>query len=494
MFNQTELTSAYLVFSPGQQDQFYRPFVPNLDNTMVNNLLHSVEQSRRIDTNSFLRTAGGILSLAAEPQGIVQVPHTLQQARYDFSLSFSTPSPRGEEIEVISGFTNYDGISNLGHIDPNLVFHINHRHVYRKTPRLSAAGNSDLTTLFHDQNVLASVNNPNEISMRPEDAVHYQAVELIRSGSAYLNDSSLTLGVGASKLASSSHNSPVNYLVDICKSYVTSITPNANEYDSRHDDYYSTAKGNVTNGTMGTSGFYLAMREQGYNSSQSFTYSQLMHIWPRPDEFWSVIRPTNASLMRIGNVDTQHWEGADPDTLVASSLTHILPGILSRFMLMKLDIMIDNLNFGNQPNCSIMNYAEMHEGFINEHALACLEQAINSEVGLGLLPQYAETYQIYCSIDLLSTSYFEISLNGNYRTPFHAPHFCSSYMSPMRGPNESSIREIAQGVENLSMDLHQILTSKVQPEIQIASSLERFNLAPEMNALRATTNQPGWRV
>ena len=456
----TQLTKAVLIFTPGQYDQYYRPFEADLNGQNLNNIMIATNDGRLLTPSAMANVASSIIQPSTTPVARVPIPNGLAENRFAFLLEITTTNLYGEEREIIRGFTNYCGVDlSTGSIDPNMNFHINSRTVIKETEIMGAMGVIQKQAIRNDYSVFAEVPNmENATILRPEDAVAYQQTQQLRYGEAELIDSRSSLR-GIAKLSSTSNSIPSHYLSDLCKGYKQARNPVATEFEDNDQTVYDLIMPYVRAESVMRSYFYNAMGGLAPEASHTFTFAEINRVWPRNNDFWVKSMPQPGAAIRSPIADTEHWQGAQIETQVAFSLTHILPALMTKLMLVELEIRITNMSFGNQVMIAPMNWTEMFQGTVNQDSIDYLCGQIELDIVHGLLLSKSSIFNLYLRVNLLANSHFDISLNGDNAIPYNAPMFCDSYFSPLIGMQQRDLTEISRNMENLNTEFARLTES-----------------------------------
>jgi len=451
MVPRIELTKAILLPLPPTHDVFYRPFESNLNGETLNQIMESTGGGRNLSSASMVDVASTILAPASTPRDRVIITNGLENWRYAFYLEITTTTPLGNEREIISGYTDYEGVSANGHIDPNMRFYVNSRITVRGTKTVGHRGQIINNRIEQSNAVLTEIPQYQEaVALRPEDAVRYKQTELVRSNDipVYITDSML---MGIAKTANTDHNVPAQYLSDISKAYVRSLNPFSNDQGYSDDVYdgYETVVEHVRAKSMNTSFLFNSLSSNNPTTSYTFTFEELNRCWPRDAGFWTVLRPDKTRVLSIMD-NNEHWGGATAETNIAFSLTHIMPAIMSRYMLAKMVVSITNETIGGQLQIQVMSYHEMFDETMDEVSMHGLIGRLELDVVRGLLAQKAYSFSVLLSMDLTTNSHFVISINGNHQIPYSAPMFCHNRYNPMIGLTADSIVNISHDIESLA--------------------------------------------
>ena len=450
----TEITKAILIYCPANHDQYYRPYESTINGNTIKNMLDATNNGETLTPYSLSSSASQVLAPSITPKDMLQIPGGMRQGRYAFFIEVTTTDITGNEREILSGFTNYDGINpNSKSIDPNMVFHLNSRIVVRDQATIGYGGHQFKPIMFMAQNVLTPiVNHPGAIAMRPEDVAAYGQNALLHIGDARVIDPRNSLS-GVAKVADSRNAIPSHYLANICNGYILAQSEAVDHYGMSEANIHTKAITNTRCPSITLSNFFNAFGRPNPESSYMFTFGELNALWPRPREFWHTVTPKYGETLTSPLEHTEHWRGASIATGIAFSLTHILPALMARVMMVEVEIALTNTGIGGGHNIAVLKHTPMFDDVITPEHIKYLQNQIELDVIRGLLLNSVITFDIRLHINILTNSTFYISINGEPHIPYVAPMFCDSYYSPLIGLEKNNLGEIANSVEIMVAEL-----------------------------------------
>ena len=447
----TELTKAIFIYCPPGHEQYYRPFDSNINNRNMEHLLSMIDHSQPISPTSISASAASILAPSVTPKDIVHIDGGMREGRYAFYLEVTTHDVFGTEREILSGFTNHAGINPVsGSIDPNMRLHLNSRKVIKDYETTGPSGTIVKPIIRLAQNVLSEIHqHPQAISMRPEDVATHGQRSLLQQNKARTFDVRSLLA-GQAKLADNRYAIPSYYISEVCNAYVNADNDARGDFTKSDIDIHSMALDYTRNPTIQQSNFWNSFGNRAaVETSHTFLFGELAAIWPRPNDWYIKIMPRPGNHLSTPLDNSEHWHGADITTSIACSLTHILPALMSRLMLTKVEVVMSNKTADASHHIAVLNFTGMFDNVITPEHIRHLETQLEMEVIRGLLLSQVGTFDIRMNLNLLTMSTFNISINDNPHIPYCAPMFCDSHYSPLIGLDDSNLTKINNGVETL---------------------------------------------
>lgn len=453
MYRKTELTKAFLTAVPVGHDQFHRPLEFIGNGSAISKMGHLTESGNHITPAALAGVASELIAPTMAPQSKLLIPGGMQSLRYAFSIEITTTHNDGGMTirEIITGFTDRDGISPRGHIDPDMIFHINSIVEVGSSLVTNAYGQTQSLKMRSTNQLLTSLDNSASVAQRPEDIVGLQQSDIGIETGAILNDLRQSTN-GQEFLSKTSNALPAYYLSDICNGLENAS--NTVSGFSSGSDVLSMAKDNVREKNMYISDFYSAMAKHDNDGlAGAFTFGQLDATWPRHPDFWTVTRPRNGQTLTSPLEYTEHWGGANVETSIAYSLTHAMPELLSSLMIVGAEIDIMCLGDGTTPSILVMNHTPMFDNTVFRRELEILENRILLDIVKGVMQANATTYHIHLKVSLRTNSTYNISIDGRPSIPYNAPMYCDSYVSPLIGASYDGLRNMKTGIETLCSEI-----------------------------------------
>lgn len=458
MIKEVEITKAILIWVPPQNEQYYRPYEANLNGSNMHRMKDATENGSNLSSVAMAHAASDILSPSITPKEQLVIPGGLGSSRFAFFIECTSKNLYGNRRELITGFTDHDGITATGAIDPNMNLHINNIVEIGEADKVGANGVMQRSLLSSSQ-VLAERPVTNDIfSMRPEDVVcagqFSIAAEAGLSNVSIDTRNAINGGVKA-KLSTRNNVIPSKYLSTVTNGLVSALAGEGviGGMEEVGSSVYVDAVNNLRETSVLLGNFYTELGLNDSFSTHTVRFSQISSVWPRPNDFWSKIMPRPGETITSPIETSEHWRGSNIATNIAFSLTHAVPALMSSIMLLKLEVSITNMNLTGQPEVVILNHTPMFSGTVLHMHLVHLVNQIELEIINGILRNKVNLFDIHMNIDLLKNSKIDISVNGEQSIPFVAPLFCDSYYSPVLGLERSSMSELNSAVELMVSEL-----------------------------------------
>lgn len=465
---------------------YIRPYSVNMDplalDTITNKLIEN--KTSKISSNIIGEVSNRIIQPSAVGFNTAIDNSWLNDRRYIFLLKVKMIDPMGQEtMSYIQGFTEYDGITRNGHIDPNLNHVVNNVIDTVVTTVNTPFGIERKERLLRIYDVLSSGIYDVLYTKRPLDMLNYFTVmssnykldmgadvdDVLRN---YYDTSSILNKFNNKPVGSSVvNNVPSAYIGRILNTGVQITNENElmNSYVINQDfDVESKAP----EPEFSDNQFIRFIQKlSGFNSPKNnFAFQGLMNYDPTIYTRFKVFNITKDYVDPILNGTPEvgeYWHGQDPVTVKAYSLIESSVAMALSTGFNKIYFTATNMsnplgtaeifitNFKSFINLDEMEFNYLLELFKNKF----IADVFLPETNGGTIPMQMEGY-----IDILGTTKILLSFAGYPETWYTAPTFANSLFNPMLEPNDMSHRTNADNVIRLiDTVVGNMKVSKFQP-------------------------------
>lgn len=366
--------------------------------------------------------------------------------KFIFLLKVRSLDPTGVEINsYIQGYTEFDGITASGHIDPNMVHYINNVIETTTMTINTPLGVIRKEKLYRIYNVFFNGGFNELFTQRPSDVL--ENINLLNM-SQFINDPTLqTQNMGSymnsvdTKALSSSvdNNITTEYLSKILTTGI---------HDVKNKDIFINSY-EISNGMAPESRLpepsihdnrflkYIS-RVAGFKIVREFfTFQSLMNVDPTIYNRFKVLNITKSyvdpTMMQTPEVG-DYWHGQDPVTIKAYSLIENSVSLATKYGFNKIHFSASNMtnpmgvaevfitNFNSFINLEEQEFNYLLEIFKEKFVTEIFLNETNS----GVIPMHLEGY-----IDLLGTSKINLTYAGYPSNWYTIPTFANSLFAPV---------------------------------------------------------------
>lgn len=457
-----------LLFVPmGNHNPMYsRPYIinPTVEgiNTIANRLYDT--KSPKVTTNILGDVTNSILQRSSVGFGSIIDSNWVSNRRYIFLLKVRTFSAIGDTvISYIQGYTDYDGITDTGNIDGNLVMYINTVIETIVVNITTPYGTTRRERLFKIYNVLSS-EHEESFSQRPIDVMYN--IETLQVSEA-LGDYSTVEGLNMLNYMSPFTNNTVSSTVDnnIASEYLSRLLTtgllNAKSKEIHLGSYeiteQNTLNSKLPEPSISDNRFIKYINSSiGYSMPRDrFTFNSLMGIDETIYNRFKVINltkeysnPITANTPEVG----EYWTGQDPVTVKAHSLIESSVSMATKYGFNKMIMTASNMS---NPLASAEIFITNFNSFMSleeedfNYLLEIFKSKFISDIFLpesngGTLPTHMEIY-----VDLLGTSKIYLDYAGFPPNWYTIPTTANKLYSPVVTVNHNAFNDTVYNVSQI---------------------------------------------
>jgi hypothetical protein len=392
--------------------------------------------------------------------------------RFIFLLKASFVGPTGNVTKLyIQGYTNYDGISQFGTVDPNLLHHINNvieTTVFSFNTPMGIIVEEKLNKIY---NVVTNTVEYCDIFLqRPRDIfsnvmfndfvntafTDYTSNPQFNSVNSQNKNCQLSGHDKRSIGTSIENNVPTMYLARILNAGLNSKADNDFALDSMYQLPTNTAFESLPEPSLQDNLFIhkLSLLEGNKLATSTFRFSTLHMVNPDIVDRFKLLNITkdfvDPNIMRTPNVG-EFWDGQDLITPKAYSIIESSVSLAVRYGFSKLYFTASNmLDMTGQPHMVISyfnSFLNLKEEDFNRllsiFQTKYLNEVVMDECRFTNMPIHIEMY-----VDILGTSKINLSYGGSHPTWYTIPTFANSNFIPVVTINKTAFDETANAINN----------------------------------------------
>lgn len=449
-----------LAEQPPMRDMFQRVYQSTWNDRMGDILMETTRDGHSITPESVIPVAGSILRPRTQvmEQDRVQIANGFSTQRLAVTIVMETGSSQLQRnIEVVSGYTDYYGISMIHGketVDRNMRLFLNNTSMMNQ--QLGAIGHSGygqginimdstqvLTPLAGwDANHEVPILKANATTMRPEDV--FTAFSYGAGGGALMLADSRTQFSGRPKRSRRTANMNNHYLSDVLLQYRKSQHDPEVASNSDYNSFNRVAD-HLANPLASNDPFLAMARERGYSSEWSISWADLIAMDPsmtHDDDRITLVRLNDTDLMgRLS--DTENWTDARPNCQVAQMVLNIIPGLIIEFGIGSLDFVLHNKTIGGRPFARITHMVSAATGVKVDHLLDIIEERLSGVVFHQLSNGGVMDLDILARVSMSGLSHISVGVNGSEMVPYSAPMYCDALYAPVLAADSDSLIALA---------------------------------------------------
>ena len=443
---------------------FNRPYQSHIDQHTLNEIYNRVDQSGlgRISGSSFAGIASGILIPSATPHTLIPICQGWNERRIRFLMEVNVRLATGSEFTYyFQGYTSHLGVTDTGAVDPSMRFHINSMtRVNRATVQTPfGVQYRDVVTASSqviDGQALRQLVPAPSYTLRPMDVFSgIQSNYLSAASANHMNPSvyDTRLTVNNESLGSSrANNISTNYLAKVVDSY--NVAKTQMDFGQGERDLTAKSYDMVRENMPNENEFLRAIANvQGVLSSSSFTHVDLCKIDPNCVNVTSYVKlgmTQRSALHQAGQ--TEHWNGSNRETQVATILSNAVPAIMMDALVSKLHFRSTNHDAAGVVNTVIINTMSLTNMDVTP-GLEMFKRRLENEVLYDITYGNAELYTLEMNVDLFGETWISVSIGNGPVITYVTPSFCDGLLAPIITQSKDNYFGVVSDLENILNNL-----------------------------------------
>lgn len=444
-------------------DMPIRPYESNWSPRMQNELADATEGGTRLEPGAMARIASRILTPTSEHQGFARIASGWGEYRWMFIMKVEiSRSTFSRTIEVITGYTDRDGISKMSEtIDENMLLYFNNTFSERYNYVTGARGEQSwVGNVVSAHQVLgrrreADYSRPDgeigTLTMRPEDVVKRRLVpddfrDIARSEG--FRDMRPAFDRRSLKLSRHSNTMADRWLSSTMKALAgsnrTDFLDSSDSNQMLIDASDRLKEAQIHNNVV----FEDLARDSRILEEGCVSWGELLSMNPDLD------RVTQVHSIKRGEPvhrrgQTEYWKGEDPATIAATIIANSLPVMLIENAYRAFDFSADNDNIDGKFVITPSYMQSAIAGQDIDRNYYRIEQMIETELMNDISHNGNIRIAMWCRCDISGDTHIGIRMGDEPEVEFVAPTFASSVTSPVLTDSEEHIDNVAQGIEDI---------------------------------------------
>ena len=436
---------------------YVRPYVTHVTQEAANIISRRVEETGNISPSTFSGITGNILAPSSASSGEIPIPNGWSEKRLAFLLTLeATSSISGNRVIYVQGFTDHAGITNTGAIDPNMYFFINSITVVSRNTIQTPMGVQNIDRVIESSQVINgklfteySYNHQGVFGLRPYDI--FMAAQTASHAQAYsnLNDTRVRLDTSANLSKSfRKNNVPTNYMASLTSSYNNSL--GLAEFGAVGSDIYSQAASMSHDGGVMNNDFIKSIEMQtGIPNATYFNIGTLEAIDQSVSHVTNYVRVGNTQMVGLHMAgQTEHWSGANRETVAATLLSNAIPALMLEYMINKIVFRSTNHDIGSQMTTLLIDAKSITNLDLTK-SFAMFKHRLENEILFDLTYGNQVSYMLEMHCDVFGESRISISLDSGPMIQYATPSFCDSLIAPVYTTDKNHLYTMSHDIEQI---------------------------------------------
>lgn len=465
------------------KDQWHRPWEFSMSGDAGARISDAALAGNGVVSNQLMKTiAPNVLAPSAIAASPVNISNGWSNRRHLFMMELEI-IPRRMATPItyyLQGYTEYDGSTRSGLIDPNMRFFINSYLATQRCRIMGAGGmvqeveqvleNNQITNGSFYNAATGQAMDP--ILMRPMDLVSVMQTNWMANSvlprNSNITDARIMLDATDAKVSTRANNLATDYMTRLANGFLQASSDAAG-VDARATVLSSTM-GSVADGSLNTVSFFSMLRQVRNNPLlplNHFTMMELMRMdatVPQRTVVLSRSAPIMASTHQTGSnlalpmssvVDGEQWNNLSVENNVAVALQAGIPHIANSMLLQV--VAFTAIYSANNWQVNLTGARHFSKAVLhNQYQM--FKNRLISELLFGISLRHnnpGAMIAINGFYDLFGASKFDISIDGRKAVEFFSPSFCDSLIAPIISPTSQQIANVAASVENTLVNVAQ---------------------------------------
>lgn len=447
---------------------FSRPYrmsaVSESDVSVLADLQNATQGGVATDPVSLVNVASRIVAPSATMASAIPIANGLDTPRFYVFLECEVQvTASSRQLILFSGYTDYDGATQHGVIDPNMRLYLNNQVKLREMKQVTGRG---LGTVLHSAGSNQILTNTSFddyraplVTMRPEDMFSNAAfLETNIQPDAGSVDMRYTWKQ-AIKVNDRLNNHPAEYLSKVLSAQVSA--ENNMDYTGSDSNLYSLSRGYVAESTLSNDVVLTEMAQ--YSDLLQHGYITWGALAAMPGNEALDQRTTidfgRPAQFNFDHHNTHEWHGADKETMSAYYMSTLLPPIMMKNMMVSYNFSITN----DTPGGRVITQPGVFTGMRGVDLTAKMP-AIMMEVANNIFNIITDEGQTLASMEVTCDVFNDITvrtaINGGPVTVHTLPCFCDSAAAPVISTGMDALNTLSKGlIQTLDYARHGIESS-----------------------------------
>jgi hypothetical protein len=432
--------------------QFQRPFQASFDRDAISALQERVATGAHIVPGSLAGVLNGqqdyVIAPQVQPEKPIQIVNGWNEHKFRWlAIAENTDRLGVKTYELVTGFTDYRGISFTGELDPNMVFYIGNILTLRHTNVLTPGGNRTYFNVADASQLLVAdewqgVSNAG-FRLRPTDL--FTAMDR-----THLEQDMLDQGItdtrnmvtGQAVKSRRSNGVGTAYAAGIIENYKNART--MDQYGQSEDMILDFARTNTLEAPLTNDMFIRAVaRERGVPITAFFTWQDLCRVDPnvQNDQITKVVlmgsprEIVNTDMNDVRSGRNNEWGVADRPTQLATILQQAVPGIMMELALSGVVFRATNRTIGGGIHIEVLNWQDFPSltgaQIDMSEFIQAFKHRLQTEVLIDLSFSGQADFAMHMEVDLLGETVIELEWNGGELKRWVVPSFADALLTPL---------------------------------------------------------------
>jgi hypothetical protein len=460
---------------PAYRDMQLRPFGADATDDLIHQLCHDTNQGTDLTPASLAGTAGRIIRPVAESRGKAIIANGWDEKRYMFIMTVEVRRSNTVFTTLeISGYTDnaevHNGLRGIKFPSEMALYFNSVTEVEQLYDNTGVRGGGGWKTRVCSSNHVIIPQTmpdfsreraaPGTVTMRPSDIFRSSGSSVMqrsferKATTENFIDGRFGFADRQLRMSTRWNDSSTRYLNRSINALATATDgeqygENYNAMDIDTNKVITDARRQVPEKNL-VSWRPLAelSRETNILEQGFITYGELAAL--NPDFHWDDVKVyfLDQDVQRDLR-STSSWGGRDNSTIAANILARGLPSYMAFHQIGFIQFEANNTSLGGQPIILVSNVLPLLGNKVDERALSALEQRLQTELFIEMLPWEDCRYDLRIKADLGVDIHIDMQLDDEDPADFVFPVFCDSLVSPIIANNNDDVTAMGETIAKI---------------------------------------------
>lgn len=442
-------------------DVYNRPFTMDLRDGAIEKVKRRLNGNKnaRITDRAFKGLASGILvprtEINRERDGIY-IPEGWDSRRCRFMMEVEISNRLGgDKTYFLQGFTDHDGLSDSGNVDPKMVFYINGYIAVKYAVQNGRLGKTEKAIVT----AMAQVINGRFVYDRRYESKMTRTVDLFSDIQRRFYDSGFTEDVDddravigskeSSHIAKREDNLSGQYLASAIDTYRRNLSTVS--FGIGREDVLGLTEQELNSDIerlREADFFSILARVRGETESVEFTIEDILDADPEAARVITGTRLQGRALGQLATTDNaSNWSDETLEAVWATQIANSLGAIMMSNYHMVLDITATNLTIDGRTQVDYID-SKAVVGSLPRELLDSMIERVEDMLD-DMAAAHGADFDVEINASLYDQTYIDISLNGEARERFYVPSFADSLMAPFYSRDSDTLPNLSSDLEKL---------------------------------------------
>lgn len=445
------LIKAIFLEQPLHAEQYYRPYTPTHEDvsSMYENVLYEAfENGSAANLDAAAVGAWGILRPSDVVSGTYKILGEQGNRRFSVHMLFEIVTNGFKRMEVISGYTNYVGVSHTENIDPEMLLTVNSVTVIDNNG--IGRNGTQWKTSAHGLVTPMSSNIVMENGLVEKPVGMLAASDLCLHGQLFRENEALAFNLNNNNFATNTDLTSHGLVSSMVRGLISARNSDISLGDD--DAALTTASSRLSCFSSGYSSMSgkPSLSQTVYNGifrkDNVVKMGTILSNWPQQHHDYHFNFLSNA-IMDYRNV-ANDLGGSTIEYVLAHIISSMCPSIITAAGLCSLAFVVTNETMDGLPSSSIIDgsTSSLLPVPISPNTMNETLRRLTVEIDRLMRSQSVGNYNVSIDVNALDTCFIELSLSGEPFVPFACPAYCSAMVSANPFVNTAQPRIISNTI------------------------------------------------